>query len=259
MFGPKAWMVLLLAFRSALTPLSVEAQEPQQSEREVMYQRYLEFSSYVKGGHVEPRWMKDGSSFWYTEGAPENTIIYKVNPEANTKTPLFDTARLREALGHKLPHQGLPFEKFAFVGEGEQAVKFTVEDKQFILQLDSCAVTPAPSVSEEEQRRLVPQIARKGAGFPDMDLMEIRSPDGRWFAFLKDRNVWLRSTTDGRRVQLTTDGKEGYEWRDVPLRSYSKWASWSPDSAKLAVKKGDYRNVPKIPIVDYLKPREEVR
>jgi len=228
-----------------------------------MYHRYLEFPSLVRGGSIEPHWFADGSSFWYADGAPDKTVIWKVDPNTNTRNALFDTARLRQAitplLGHEPPTQGLPFEDFGFVDEGERAVKFTVQDKVFILQLDSYAVTPAPSVSEEEQRRLVPQIARKGAGYPDMDLPEIRSPDGRWFALLNDRNVWLRSTSDGRRVQLTTDGEEGYEWRDAPVRAYSKWASWSPGSSRLAVKKADYRNVPKIPIVDYLKPREDVR
>lgn len=51
------------------------AQEPKQSEREAMYRRYLEFPSYVKGGKIEPRWMADGNSFWYAEGAPDHTVI----------------------------------------------------------------------------------------------------------------------------------------------------------------------------------------
>ena len=76
----------------------VRAQEPEQSEKEAMYYRYLEFPSYVKGGSIEPHWMADGSSFWYAEGVPANTVIYKVEPRVNTKTPLFDTARLRQAL-----------------------------------------------------------------------------------------------------------------------------------------------------------------
>ncbi len=78
-----------------------------------MYYRYMEFASYVKGGSVEPHWMADGSSFWYAEGAPANTIIWKVDPKTNTKTPLFDTERLRQALtptlGHEPPYKRLPF------------------------------------------------------------------------------------------------------------------------------------------------------
>ena len=51
------------------------AQEVEQSDREAMYYRYLQFRSYVKGGNVDPHWMADGSSFWYAEGAPANTIM----------------------------------------------------------------------------------------------------------------------------------------------------------------------------------------
>ena len=242
-------------------PRPAPAQQGGQSEREAMYYRYLEFASYVQGGSIEPHWMADGSSFWYADAAPADTAIYKVDPKASTRTLLFDTERLRRALtpllGHQPPYRGLPFDTFTFM-DGEKAVKFTVEDKVFVLRLDAHTVTSAPSVSEEEQRRLIPQITRKGVGYPDLDLMEIPSPDGRWFAFLEDHNVWLRSIADDTRVQLTSDGIAGYEWRAVPVRSYSTWASWSSDSTKLALMKGDYREVPKIPIVDYLSPREEV-
>ena len=166
--------------------------------------------------------MSDGSSFWYTEGVLDNNTIFKVNPKTNTKTLLFDTARLRQILTvlskHESPYKGIPFEEFAFV-EGEKVVKFTVENKDFILQLDTYSITQVPVLSEEEQRRLVLQITRKETRYPDMDLIEICSPDGRW---LKDRNVWLRSTVDGKRVQFTTDGKEGYAYRDSPEVIYPK-------------------------------------
>lgn len=48
----------------------VSVQDTAQSEREAMYYRYLEFPFLVKGGSIEPHWMADGSSFWYTEGDP---------------------------------------------------------------------------------------------------------------------------------------------------------------------------------------------
>ena len=88
-------LVFLIVLGLGLISSAGFAQEAEQSEREAMYYRYLEFPSYVKGGAIEPHWMADGSSFWYAEGAPDNTVIYKVDPKANTKTPMFDTARLR--------------------------------------------------------------------------------------------------------------------------------------------------------------------
>lgn len=230
-------------------------EEARQSEREAMYYRYLEFASLVKAGSIQPHWMADGSSFWYAEGVPDNTVIYKVNPKANTKTPLFDTGRLRQALtpllGHDPAYQGLPFEEFTFVDKGEKAVKFTVEKKEFILQLDNYTITLAPVLSEEEKSRLVPQIVRKSFPRITPDVLEVLSPDRRWFAGVSDYNLWLRSTYDGRSLQMTTDGVKDYEW-DV------EGAKWSPDGFKLAAKKVDSRMVPSIPIVHWLTQTQDV-
>ena len=245
--------VVILFLAHAITAPLVRAQQAEQSEREAMYYRYLEFASYVKGGSIEPHWMADGSSFWYAEGAAANTVIYRVDPKANTKTPLFDVARLREslvtALGHQLPYENLPFSEFTFM-DGEKAVKFTLEGKELILQLDTYNITRAPVVSEEEKSRLVPQIVPH----PFINMREEASPDRRWFATVKNDNLWLRSAHDSRSVQLTTDGIQGYAWgHDI----WNRWIKWSPDSFRLAVTKVDLREYPKIPIVHYLKPREE--
>jgi len=228
-------------------PRPATAPQGEHSEREAMYYRYLEFASYVKGGSIEPHWMADGSSFWYAEGAPANTVIYKVDPEANTKTPLFDPARLRQALASVLasepPHLGLPFDTFTFVEEGDQTVKFTVEGEEFVLRLDTYEISRAPALSEVEKNRLVPRAG------------EVPSPDKHWFASTKDHNIWVRSSRDDRSVALTTDGIEGYGWL-VPSWGDQSW--WSPDSFKLAAKKLDVRKVAMMPIVHWLEPIEQV-
>jgi len=250
----------VIAVLLAVTVLAggLRAQEAKQSEREAMYRRYLEFPSYVEGGSIQPHWMADGSSFWYAEGASANTVVYKVDPAANTKGPLFDTARLRralaEALGHEPPYQGLPFPEFTFL-DAEEAVKFTAEEKEFILPLDTYTITPAPAVSEEEKNRLTPQAS---ASLPWYE--EVLSPDGRWIATVKDYNLWLKSTEDGSEVQLTSDGIKDYEWwlGASPL-SGQDMVTWSPDSSTLAIKKVDYRRAPKIPQVEWLGLREEVK
>lgn len=257
MFGPKAWMVLLLALRMALASLSVQAQEPEQSERELMYQRYLEFPSYIKGGSIAPHWMADGNSFWYAEGMPDRTVIYKVDPKANTKMLLFDTARLREALtdvlGHEPPYAGLPFANFSFLDD-ETAVKFSAEGWEFVLRLDSYELSAVPPPSQEEKNRLVPQGVRSGGLGHLGAVREVLSPDGAWFATVRDHNLFLRSTDEDPSVQLTTGGTDGYE----PYPEGQPWVKWSPDSLKLATGMTDWRKVSKIPIVHWLKQPEEV-
>ncbi len=240
-------MVFILAVSLGFFATPGFAQEAGQTEREAMYYRYLEFASYIKGGSIEAHWMADGSSFWYAEGAPDNTIIWKVDPVANSKEPMFDIAGVREAfaemLGHEMLGEGLPFEEFIFVDAGGAAVRFTVEGQPFVLQLEPYTLSRVPALSAEEEKRLVPQAG------------EVLSPDERWFAGIKDHNVWLRSSSDDRSIALTNDGIEDYEWL-VPSWGDQNW--WSPNSFKLAVKKVDLRNVEKMPIVHWLKPIEGV-
>ena len=248
-------IVLIITCLVVAAPLA-RSDEPTRSERETIYYRYLEFASYVEGGSIQPNWMVDGSSFWYAEGAPGNTVIWKVDPKANSKTPLFDTARLRQALtsalGREPPYQDLPFDKFNFV-EGEKAVKFTVEDKEFILQLDTYTITPVPPLSEEEKSRLIPQIIQTRP-----ERMEVLSHDGRWFAGLKDYNLWLRSAVDGHSVQLTTDGIEDHGGARRLLWHRGPWTAWAPNSLKLATLKSDARQARRIPLVHWLMREPEV-
>ena len=259
MFSPKATMFVILDVALFIIAPFSSAQDTKQAEREAMYYRYLEFASSFKGGTITPHWMADGNSFWYAEGAPTNTVIWKVDPKTNTKTRLFDNVRLRKALTQVLvtepPYQGLPFEEFTFVDKGETAIKFTVEKKEFILQLDSYAISQAPALSTNEKSLLLPQLLSKGGYGKRFDVMEIPSPDRNWVVTIKDYNLWLRSTED-RSLQITTDGVEDHEW------ILSGWPGarpqWSHDGARLAMMKLDSRRVVKSPIIHWLKPNVEV-
>jgi len=236
----------------------MRAQGASQAEREAMYTRYLNFASYVRGGTIEPHWMADGSSFWYAEGVPENTIIYKVDPEANTKTPLFNTTRLRQSLtnllGHELPHGDLPFAEFTFVDDTEKAVEFSVEDQRFTLRLDTGTISRLVSSAEKEQFRKLPRVTLETVE-GGWDVMEILSPDKRWFARFKEHNLWIRSAEKDRSVQLTTDGVKDNAWLQGEP---GPWALWSPDSKSIAIKKQDIRQVHKILMVHWLKTPVEV-
>lgn len=59
-----------------------------------------------------------------------------------------------------------------------------------------------------------------------------RSPDGKWQAIIKDRNLWLRATATGQERPLTTDG--------TAERFLAGPLSWSPDSQKLVA----HRTIP---------------
>ncbi|HEY1190211.1 MAG TPA: DPP IV N-terminal domain-containing protein [Gemmata sp.] len=90
------------------------------------------------------------------------------------------------------------------------------------------------------------------------------SPDGKWAAFTKDSNVWLRDTKTRDVTQLSTDGK--------PDDSYGR-VYWAPDSKALVAlktKAGGDRKVtlvessprnqlqPRASTYDYLKPGDPI-
>nr|MCR5140292.1 S9 family peptidase [Bacteroidaceae bacterium] len=58
---------------------------------------------------------------------------------------------------------------------------------------------------------------------------EIPSPDGKWVAFVRDGNVWVRPTRGGRARALSLDG--------TLANYYSSWLRWSPDSRYVAANK----------------------
>ena len=204
--------------------------------------------------------MVDGSSFWYVEGAPDNTQIFVVDPKANTKTQLFDTERLRRVLGQLMetewPENGLPFHEFSFIDESESAVMFALGETEFVLRLDDYALIPAPPTSENEQRELQPQVIKQWRwSWPA--LTERRSPDGRWFLGIDANNLQLRSTSDGDVTQLTLGGSDDYEWR-LGFPGWADGAVWSPDGHKLAIIREDHTGVSEMPIPFWLGPTEEV-
>ena len=206
-------------FWFVLTASALFSDGTQASEREKMFQKYLNFGSYVKGGIITPNWMPDGNSFWYAVGGPQHTAIYKVDPVANIKEPLFDNAKLRdaltEALGHEPAGLGVPFQQFSFVGP--QRIQFTIEGATFILDLDSYAlekqVSPTffsfSSFLISEQERITPKMFERERflGLGPMAQPEVMSPDGKWFVSLKDYNLVLRATVDGHHTPHNGRGR----------------------------------------------------
>ena len=127
------------------------ADEKQASDREQMYRRYLGISGLVKGGTVAPHWLSDGNRFWYVAESADGPIIYLVDPEKNSKRPLFDADRLRKTFtatsGKALPKKGLPFRNVEFV-DGDLKVRFDFESKSWLLTLADYKLVEAPAAKK---------------------------------------------------------------------------------------------------------------
>ena len=75
---------------------------------------------------------------------------------------------------------------------------------------------------------------------------EIPSPDGKYLAFIKDWNLYLKEVATGTEIALTTDGIKdfGYATDNAGWRQSDRpILSWSPDSKKIATYKQDQRHI----------------
>jgi dipeptidyl-peptidase 4 len=91
---------------------------------------------------------------------------------------------------------------------------------------------------------------------PQPEAGALPSPDGKWSAFAREHNVWIKNTESGEERQLTDDGASYYSYGGVPdqyrldaLRAGFDFplplanSYWSPDGRHLVVGRLDERNV----------------
>lgn len=201
------------------------------------YESYLKFYTLVRGVYAWPHWFADGNRFWFAGGTVENTVIYEVDPRHNAKTEFLDKARLhtalKQVLGHEPENKGIPFTDFNFVN-GIDSIQFKVEGKKFLLNRKDYKIIPTQTSPEKVTRQ-----------------KQLFSRDGQQFVFLQENNLWLGNSVNQQIERLTDDGIKDYAW-NIPA------SAWSPDGAKLFVKKTDGRKVHHLPVINYSKPTEEV-
>ena len=223
-------------------------------DRFARFRQLMDFPALVKGGIAAARWLSDGESFWYADGAPANTVIYRVDPTEGTREPFFDAGRLRAALarvlGHTPPFDGLPFSDMTLDEEGS-AAEFQVEGKRFRIGLDTYDVEEIPVRTAAEVARTTPQMVDDGWPTTSGAVMEVPSPNGAWFLRHQDDDLWLRSSEDGRVVRITDDGEDRYAWSVAG-------AKWSADGYRFTAQRTRSDGVHRMPVVHWLGPEEEV-
>jgi dipeptidyl-peptidase-4 len=106
-----------------------------------------------------------------------------------------------------------------------------------------------PADGKKEMAASRKELFSKASYKPDADKTspnEILSPDGKYVAFIREWNLWIREVATGNEKAMTTDGVENYGyatdnagWKhsDRPV------LSWSPDSKKIATFQQDQRHV----------------
>ncbi len=217
---------------------------------------------------ITPHWLPDNLRFWYRNDLSRGTREFiLVDAERGTRQPAFDHQKLAgslsKAAGVEYSANRLPFDSIEFVEEAK-AIQFKVgntiwkcnlasyecakvetgtgasqqapissqeDDEELRARLES-PWPDGPSPEPEAEATLLPQQPRPGG-----QDRSARSPDGKWEAFIKNYNVFVRSLADGKEQQLSQDGKSGLAYGLL---------SWAPDSTTLAafqIEPGDRKEV----------------
>jgi dipeptidyl-peptidase 4 len=190
---------------------------------------------------VSPRFYR-GDRFWYRVRVPGGHEFVAVDPDRGERRPAFDhsgvAAALSEAAKEAFEPLRLPFTDFEYV-DGEGAIRFRASGRGW-----RCAVDGSGCRTVEAGVEAPPA--------------SVTSPDGRWAAFRRDHDLWVRNLETGDEVRLTTDAEErhGYAadsqgWR----RTASPVLLWSPDSRRIATYRLDEREVPEIHLLETAEPR----
>ncbi|MGY4182826.1 dipeptidyl aminopeptidase/acylaminoacyl peptidase [Bradyrhizobium sp. USDA 4518] len=181
-----------------------------------------------------PFWLPEGESFVYRRTTQGKRQFMLVNAATGVKRPAFDQIRLAAAL-NKRSHENykaddLPFARFELADSG-QRLSFEIENTRWSCELASYVCTSMQvhhGLSADDTLPAVNHSSKTST-----------SPDGRWDAYIRNYNIFLRSKDGLQDIPLTWDGSEGNYYALSTLR-------WSPDSIRLAayrIRPGDQRKI----------------
>jgi dipeptidyl aminopeptidase/acylaminoacyl peptidase len=171
---------------------------------------------------IAPHWFANNTRFWYRNDLAKARQEFVLVDAANAvRKAAFDhnkiAASLSKVRGKAYEAGRLPFREIAFTDDGK-SVLFAVD--QTIWQCDLTSYVTSQSTRTELTPGAAKNDARPeggGGGAP-----ENASPDGRWIAFVKDNNLWLRDAKSGAEKALGAQGTAEH-----PI---SEMLRWSPDS-----------------------------
>ncbi len=186
----------------------------------------------VHGYSIRPEWISR-DFFWYMKAVDGGTEFLLVNARKKTSQRAFNheklAAALSEATGKEYKPLELPFYNLSFSQDRKQ-ISFRVKGEAYTWNI------PDNSLSKGEK---APQNTR-----PERN--SVISPDGKYAAFIRDYNLWVRDLATGEETRLTTDGEKDYGYATDNAgwkKSDRPVLLWSPDSKKIATFRMDERGV----------------
>lgn len=193
---------------------------------------------YVDNADIQHHWLEGEDKFWYRRTASTGELEFVlVDAATGERQPAFDqkvvASGLSAAIKQEVRATSLPFRDFRYVN-AKQAIEFLLNGSLWTCQLTDGVCTS----------RRIPA-----------NPFELMSPDGKWVAFTRNHNIWIRRVGGEAEFALSDDGIEGYGYAtlsgyglvwlaavrqglSVPIQ-----ALWSPDSRRLLTYRLDERKV----------------
>ena len=187
------------------------------------YSLRQKFSGYqVYHSDVNPHWVTGTSSFWYLQRTPQGNEYLLVDADRQIRRPLFVrdslTVQLQQSLGRRVDARNLPLDK----GNLEASLdvfRFVCDGYNWRYEIAANRLTREGKVPPRGKgRHWMETDDEKGWG-------PVTSPDGKYEAYIKNDNIFVRDKANGRERQLSQDG--------TLSNYYSSYIQWSPDSRKV--------------------------
>lgn len=173
--------------------------------------------------NVNPQWIEGTHQFWYVRNTPDGRLYVSVDADKKARKELFDSHRLAKALGaasgKEVKPEALALGRLS-VSKGLDTLRFVFNNQRWMY---------ASRKNQLVNEGAVPLLIRQ-KHWMEVDDEKTASPvpfpDGKWIAFIKNQNIYVKEVATGKEKQLSLDGTLG--------NYYSAYIRWSPDSKKVA-------------------------
>lgn len=192
-------------------------------------------------------WFKDGSGLWFIDYSKDNKTYKTVSFKKKNADLLFNHEKLANALSDITNKEVKANDISVSSAEPTENGNMTIISKgqKYALNLKTYELL---KIEEDKKEEINP--------------FESKSPDGKWIAYTKDYNLFIKSTETDEEFQLSTKGEKGYEyaswygWYDKmegekgerPKRFF---VDWSEDSKWIGTSIVDTRNAEKMYLLDW--------
>lgn len=212
---------------------------------------------------VVPHWVDQTSAFWYVRQTEEGKEYVKVDAASKKRTALFDQQKMASALtekaGREINAYNLPLQNCR-LNISLDTLRFQLDGKFWAYSIKNNRLLDEGAIPSRGKERHWMEVDDEKEGSP------VTSPDGKWTAFIKNDNVYVREVATGKEKQLSQDG--------TLSNYYSSYIQWSPDSKSVVscrIRPVEKRYVyyvesspadqaqPKLHKQEYAKPGDELR